>query len=95
MQTYVILRRNGFKDGPDLEQAAGRSTEVGNGEMQDEVRWIRTYVLSEAAGGLGTVCIYQAASADAVRRHASRAGLPCDEVVEVTDTIVVRPDPEE
>ena len=94
MQTYVILRRNGWASGPELEAAAARSTKVGNEEMADEVRWIRTYALDEGDGALGTVCVYQATSAEAVREHARRADLPADEVIAVADTIVVRPDPE-
>jgi hypothetical protein len=94
MQTYAILRRGGWKSGEELEKAAARSREVGDGEMSDDIRWIRSYVLGEEAGGLGTVCIYQASSPEAIRDHASRADLPVDEVIEVADTVVVRPDPE-
>ena len=94
MKTFVILRRGGWKSGDELEQAAGRSREVADTEMPDDIRWIRSYVLGEEAGGLGTVCVYQASSADAIRDHASRADLPCDEIVEVADTVIVRPDPE-
>jgi Protein of unknown function (DUF4242) len=51
-------------------------------------------VLAEDAGEVGTVCIYQATSPEAVREHASRADLAADEVIEVADTVIVRPDPE-
>ena len=94
MKTYVILRRGGWKTGEELEQAAARSREVGDNEMSDDIRWIRSYVLGEEAGGLGTVCVYQASSPEAIRDHAGRADLPVDEIVEVADTVVVRPDPE-
>ena len=94
MQTYVILRRGGWRSGEELEKAAAKSREVGDNEMSDDIRWIRSYVLAEESGGLGTVCIYQATSPDAIKDHASRAGLPCDEIVEVADTVLVRPDPE-
>lgn len=93
MQLYAILRRNGWRSGEELEQAAARSTEVGNEQMPDEVRWIRSYVLDEGAGSVGTVCIYEAASPEAVRKHASLADLPVDEIIPVADTVVVRPDP--
>jgi hypothetical protein len=93
MQTYVILRRGGWKSGEELEQAAARSREVGDNEMSDDIRWIRSYVMAEESGGLGTVCIYQASSPAAIRDHASRADLPVDEIVEVADTVLVRPDP--
>lgn len=94
MQLYAIIRRDGFSDGPDLQEAAVRSTRVGDEEMPDEVRWIRSYVLDEPSGKLGTLCIYEAASPEAIREHASRAALPVDEIVMIADTVVVRPDPE-
>lgn len=93
MQTYVILRRSAWADAPELGAAAEESTRVGNEEMPDDVRWIRSYVLAEPDGRLGTVCIYQGTSAEKVREHAERAGLACDEVIEVADTVVVREDP--
>jgi hypothetical protein len=94
MQTYAILRRNGWRSGDELEEAAARSTKVGDEEMSSDIRWIRSYVLDEEAGGLGTVCIYQASSPEAIRKHAERAGLPVDEIIPVADTVMVRPDPE-
>jgi hypothetical protein len=93
MDTYVIIRRNGWRDGAELEAAAAKSAQVGDEEMADDIRWIRSYVLAEDDGSLGTVCIYQASSADKVREHAQRAGLPADEVIPVADTVLVRADP--
>ena len=93
MDTYVILRRNGWTSPAELEEAAARSAKVGDEEMSDDVRWIRSYVLEEGGGSVGTVCIYQATSPEAVREHAKRADLPADEVVKVVDTVFVRPDP--
>ena len=94
MDTYVILRRSGWRSGSDLEQAAERSRQVGDEEMSDDIRWIRSYVLEEGGGSVGTVCIYQATSPEAIRDHASRADLPVDEVIPVADTVLVRPDPD-
>jgi hypothetical protein len=94
MDTYVILRRSGWRSGGDLEAAAERSRQVGNEEMSDDIRWIRSYVLEEGGGTVGTVCIYQATSPEAIRDHASRADLPIDEIIPVADTVLVRPDPE-
>jgi hypothetical protein len=93
METYVILRRHGFRDGDDLRAAAERSTIEGE-EMSDGVRWIRSYVLAEDDGTVGTVCIYQATSPEAIRRHAELALLPADEIIPTADTVIVRPDPE-
>jgi hypothetical protein len=93
VETYVILRRHGFRDGDDLRAAAERSTIEGE-DMADGVRWIRSYVLAEEDGTLGTVCIYEATSPAALFEHARRAGLPADEIIPSPDTVIVRPDPE-
>ncbi len=94
MNLYAIIRRNGWRTTQDLEAAAGRSTRVGDEEMPDDIRWIRSYVLDEGGGAVGTICIYQASSPEAIRRHAAAADLPVDEIVAVADTVVVRPDPQ-
>jgi len=94
MNTYVILRRSGWRSPEDLQAAAARSTRVGDEEMSDDIRWIRSYVLEEDGGAVGTVCIYQASSPEAIREHASRADLPADEIIQIADTVVVRPDPQ-
>jgi len=92
MDTYVILRRSGWRSPEDLEQAAGRSTAEGE-KMSDDIRWIRSYVLEEDGGSVGTVCIYQASSPEAIRSHANAAELPVDEIIRVADTVLVREDP--
>ena len=92
MDTYVILRRSGWRTPEELQAAAQRSTAEGE-KMPDEVRWIRSYVLEEAGGSVGTVCIYQATSPEALRTHAASADLPIDEVIKVADTVIVREDP--
>jgi hypothetical protein len=91
---YAILRRSGWRSGAELEEAAARSSRVGDEEMPDEVRWIRSYVLEERDGSVGTVRIYQATSPEAIRKHADLAELPVDEIIAVADTVVVRPDPQ-
>ena len=93
MNLYAILRREGFVDGADLERAAARSSQKGD-EMSDDIRWLRTYVLDEENGKLGTVCIYQATSADAIRQHAEQASLPVSEIIPIANTVIVRPDPD-
>jgi hypothetical protein len=94
MQLYAILRRSGWRSGADLEEAAARSTKVGNEDMPDDIRWIRSYVLEEDGGSVGTVCIYQATSPEAIRKHGDLADLPVDEIIPIADTVLVRPDPE-
>jgi len=94
MNTYAILRRSGWRSPADLEEAAGRSSKVGDEEMPDDIRWIRSYVLEEGGGSVGTVCIYQATSPEAIRDHVGHADLPVDEIIPIADTVIVRPDPD-
>ena len=93
MDTFVILRRGGWQSPEELQAAAERSRKVGDEEMSDDIRWIRSYVLEEGGGSVGTVCIYQASGPEAIREHGSRADLPVDEIIRVADTVLVRPDP--
>ncbi|MDX6587800.1 MAG: hypothetical protein QOI31_2273 [Solirubrobacterales bacterium] len=93
MDLYAIIRRNGWQSPAELEEAAGRSTQVGDEQMSEDIRWIRSYVLAEDGGSVGTLCIYEASSPEKIREHADRADLPVDEIIPIADTVVVRPDP--
>ncbi len=94
MDTYVVLRRDAWSSAEELSAAAERSRAVADQQMPDDIRWIRSYVLEEPGARVGTVCIYQASSPQAIRDHASRAGLQADEIIPVADTVVIRPDPQ-
>jgi hypothetical protein len=94
MNTYVILRRGAWSSTDELAEAAARSKAVGDEQMPDDIRWIRSYVLAEPDGRVGTVCIYEASGPQAIREHAARADLAADEIIPVADTVVVRPDPQ-
>ena len=91
MDLYIILR-NGFTDVAALEAAAKRSAAEGD-KPGSGVRWIRSYVTPQEGSKVGTVCVYEADSPEAIRAHAEAAGLPADEIVPIADTVVVRPDP--
>lgn len=93
MQTYVILRRGAWETALELDKATAMSAQVVDEEMADQVRWIRSYVIDEEDGSLGTVCIYQAVDEDAIMEHAQRADIPADEVLPVADTVIMRDDP--
>ena len=92
MNLYVIVRRNGFATPQDLQAAAGRSTHEGD-KPNSGVRWIRSYVTAEDSGELGSFCIFEADSPEAIRAHAQAADLPVDDIVAIADTVVARPDP--
>jgi len=93
VKMYAIRRRGGWDSPEELQAAAARSRHVGDEEMPHDIRWIRSYVVLEPEGDLGTVCIYEASSPEKIREHASRADLPATEIIEIGDTVIVRPDP--
>ena len=93
MDTYVILRRGAWpterssrrpRHARPRSARRCRTTSAGSAATS----WTR------AAAGVGTVCIYQASSPEAIREHASKADLAVDEIIKVADTVIVRPDPE-
>lgn len=93
MQTYVILRRSAWDSEDELEAAAAVSRQVADEDMDNRVKWIRSYVLDEEDGTVGTVCIYQAEDEEAIIEHAQRAELPADEIIAVSGTVIIRDDP--
>jgi len=92
MDLYGIVRRHGWATPQDLQEAAARSTVEGD-KLDSGVRWIRSYVIAEDSGEVGTFCVYEADSPEAIRAHAKAAELPVDEIVKLADTVIVRPDP--
>jgi hypothetical protein len=93
MKLYAIRRPSAWAGGEELEAAAAKSAAIGNDEMADRVRWIRSYVVEEHDGRLGTICIYEASDPEAIREHARRVGMPGDDVLPIVNTVVVRADP--
>lgn len=89
----IAVTRSGWRSPEELQEAAAWSEQTGE-DMADDIRWIRSYVLGEESGTLGTVCIYEATSADPIRRHGDIAALPVDEIIPVMDAVIRRPDPQ-
>ena len=94
MDLYFIRRKTAWKTPDELEETAKRSGDVAESDFPNDIAWIRSYVIKEPTGELGTVCIYQASSEEAVRKHADAVGMPADEVLPIADTVIVRPDPQ-
>ena len=95
MKAYAIRRYNAWQSPEEAQGVAERSGAVAESEFPADIRWIRSYVLAEDDGSLGSICIYQASSPEAIRRHAHRVGMPADDIIEVADLLVIRPDPVE
>jgi Nickel responsive protein SCO4226-like len=93
MDLYVIRRPSAWANMEELEAAGAKSAKVGNEEMSDRVRWIRSYVVEEPDGRLGTMCIYEARDPQSLGEHAARVGMPGDQIFPVMKTIIMRDDP--
>jgi DNA-binding CsgD family transcriptional regulator len=90
LKSYVILRRSGWPTLDALHTAAKRSLEVST--RMDDVSWVRSYVLNEPDGRIGTVCHYRASDPEAIRIHAAQVGIPVDDIIEVGELVVLQPD---
>ncbi|UFW72689.1 nickel-binding protein [Bradyrhizobium sp. WU425] len=93
MELYVIRRPSAWANLAELEAAGAKSARIGNEQMPDRVRWVRSYVVHEADGRIGTFCIYEAGDGESIREHARRVGMPGEEFYKVAATVVVRADP--
>ncbi len=80
MPVFMIERR--FADA--LELTADGVDGVNRINADEGVRWLYSFL---SADKRKTYCLYEAPSAEAIRRAAERAGLPADVVVEVTATL--------
>jgi hypothetical protein len=83
MDLYVIRRAASWASPQELEATAAKSAKIGDEEMGDQVRWIRSYVVEEPDGQLGTVCIYEARDQASIREHARRVGMPGDAILPI------------
>ena len=92
MDLYVVRRPGAWANADELEATAKTSARIGS-LMPDEVRWIRSYVVEEPDGRLGTVCIYEARARTSITEHARLVGMPGDAVLPIVKTVVVRADP--
>ena len=93
MNLYVIRRHSWWKDRYALAVTTAKWAKIAEQEMPDRVRWIRSYVVKEPDGLLGTVCIYEAQDEGSLREHAMRVGMPGDDIFPLATTIIARPDP--
>ncbi len=80
MPVFMIERQ--FAE--ELELTADGADGVNRINADEGVQWLYSFL---SADKRKTYCLYEAPSAEAIRRAAERAGLPADVVVEVTATV--------
>ena len=93
MNTYTIRRNQAWRSIEEVQRVAARAKQVGDDDFPNDVRWIRSYVIAEEDGSLGSICVYQATGPEAIRKHSHRVGMPADVILDVADLVVIRPDP--
>jgi hypothetical protein len=81
MAVFMIERQ--FADQLDVDADAAEGVNRINAD--EDVRWLYSFL---SADKRKTYCLYEAPSAEAIRRAAQRAGLPADAVVEVSGRIL-------
>ncbi|WP_052664143.1 nickel-binding protein [Nitriliruptor alkaliphilus] len=89
---YAISRRRGWT--PEELEAADARSNAEAARRPEQLRKIRSYLLAEPDGSLGSICLYEAVGPEVLEEHARAAELPCDDIVEVTAIDVHRPDPD-
>lgn len=87
MQLFSIRRRSGWADTDEIGAADDRARAEAE-RLSEKLRHVRTYLLEEEDGRLGTLCFYEAENANVVREHARCAKIPADEIVPVGATMI-------
>ena len=77
MPLYVIERN--FAEQLEVTKEAADGVNAIN--IEEEARWLFSFL---SADKKKTYCLYEAPSAEAIRRAAERAGLPADVITEVS-----------
>jgi hypothetical protein len=77
---FIVERTFADELEPSLEAADG----INRINDEEGVRWMYSFL---SADKRKTYCLYEATSPEAIRTAATRAGLPADVIVEVTDRI--------
>jgi hypothetical protein len=84
MRQYVIEREipgAGRMTAHELRAAAAKSNAVLH-ELGPDIQWVQSYVAGDKL-----YCIYNARSADLIKRHAARSGFPANRITPVAAVI--------
>ena len=81
MPVFMVERRYA----EELDASAELLDGINRINDEEGVRWLYSFL---SADKRKTYCLYEAPTPEAIRRAASRANLPADVIVEVTDRIL-------
>ncbi|KZS80311.1 DUF4242 domain-containing protein [Mycobacterium persicum] len=81
MPIFMVERTYAEKLEPSFEVADG----INRINAEEGVRWLYSFL---SADKRKTYCLYEAPSPEAIRTAASRAGLPADVIVEVSQRVL-------
>jgi Nickel responsive protein SCO4226-like len=81
MPVFMVERRYAL----ELESSADVADGINRINDEEGVRWLYSFL---SADKRKTYCLYEADSPEAIRRAATRAGLPADVIVEVTERLL-------
>ncbi|HTX00756.1 MAG TPA: DUF4242 domain-containing protein [Acidimicrobiales bacterium] len=81
MPIFMVERR--FAE--ELEAGAEELDGISRINDEEGVRWLYSFL---AADKRKTYCLYEASSPEAIRSAATRAGLPADTIVEVSNRLL-------
>ena len=78
--TLFLVPRTSVWQSEEEVAAATDCMPAVNETLREHVRWIRSYVAQEADGTFTAYCLYEAADAASIERHADATGLPPDAI---------------
>ena len=81
MPIFLIERNFAEK----LQVTPEGAAEINEINDQESVRWLISFLSVDKKK---TFCLYEASSAEAIRRAAERAGIPADVIIEVGEEII-------
>jgi uncharacterized protein DUF4242 len=81
MPVFMIERRFAEQLDPSADEIDG----INRINDEEGVQWLYSFL---SADKRKTYCLYEAPSSEAIRRAATRAGLPADVIVEVSDRLL-------
>ena len=92
MALFAVRRRCCWADLMALETSFRKSSNLVERDMPGKVRLIRSYVIEEFDGRLGTVCVLEGDNLKLVAEHATKVGIRCDEISPIAVTMIARAD---